>query len=240
MTRPQGASLVSKPIAKALGLALVLGIVFAAQIPSAAEAFGVKKSGGTLGGFGAGAWHNGSPNFAGTSGYSGRAFGHIKAPGTVPRSRAPGGDADLRIRSGAYPTITQTARPGFTPGFGVWGGWDRSGQHLTGGGSRPSTAEHGAYMHVIRNTQPPSNSYQESQALRGEAANIKAVIHPAPRGFGWRRGAAPGGPGFDSIRSIGPLPGGHGWDSIGVQGYGNAATTPATYQHIFKNMDRVQ
>lgn|GEM_PF-5987287 len=145
-----------------------------------------------------------------------------------------GGDADLRVRVGADPTITQTVRPGFGAGLGVWGGWNRGGPHLTGGGSPPSAAEHGAYMHVIRNSTPPSN--QESQALRGEAQNIKA----RRRGAITTSSPAPGGPGFDSIRSIGPSAGGRGWDNIGVQGYGNSTTTPTTYQHIFKNMDRVQ
>lgn len=211
MTRPQGALLVPMPTAKVLGLALVLGIVFAAQIPSAAEAFGVKKSNGTLGGFGAGGGLNrGGPNLTSTSGRS---------------SRTAGGDADLRIRSGSSPTITQTARPGFRAGFGVWGGWNRSGLVLTGTrGASPSIQK----INSIRSSDIPK---LRGRPLRGEAENIKAVIHPAPRGFDGGRGTARGGPGFDSIRSIGPLAGGFGWDRISAYGPGNSNVGPRMKHH---------
>ena len=42
-------------------------------------------------------------------------------PNVKPMQRSPGGDADLRIRSGAAPTITQTARPGHPASRTAWG-----------------------------------------------------------------------------------------------------------------------
>ena len=132
MTRPQGASLFPAPLAKALGIALVLGSVLAAQVPSAAEAAGGMRSNGAFAGFGARAgWQRGGLFLTGTSG---------------PR-RVPGGDADLRIRVGFGPTITRTARPGFRTGPGARAGWNRGGPHLIGRGStRPAT-----YQNIFKN-----------------------------------------------------------------------------------------
>jgi hypothetical protein len=68
MTRLQTVLLVPRSVAQALGVTLVLGLAFAAQIPSTVEAAGIKKSSGSLGGFGArGGWNRGGQNLNGTA-----------------------------------------------------------------------------------------------------------------------------------------------------------------------------
>jgi hypothetical protein len=113
----RGRRVLSGPKSIAQALILMLGIAFVAQKPSTVEAAGLKNSRGPLGGFGArGGWNRGGQTLNGTPGHR----------------RAAGGDADLRVRLGSYPTVTQTARPGFWPGTGIGGGWNMGGPGLEG------------------------------------------------------------------------------------------------------------